>query len=375
MKAICISCFDYYDNRTKQITEFFNEIGYETEYIITDFNHFSKNQYISTHNNVKQIHVIPYKNNISFQRIMSHYFFSKDVLKEIEKNEPDIIYCMIPPNSLARDLGKYKNRHHNCKLVFDVYDMWPESMPLKKFRYIGKIPFKFWANIRDKWLPNANLITTVSEDCKQNIISILKEKYVPVKVIYPVIQDIRRPVYNFKGCEGLSLCYLGNINYITDLKLMLDLLVKIRKHTTVQIHFIGEGLNHDKIADELKKHEIEVINHGVLFDIADKNKIFALCDMGINLPKQEVRSSMSLKSVEYLRAGLPIINSGVGDNWEMIKKHKIGINVSNDIIDSVAMSIANLSAKDIENMHNNCISIYDKRFVKQDYNAIFQALL
>ena len=65
--CVCISCFNYYDTRMKQITEFFRRKGYEVIYVTSDFNHFEKRRFKVDYPDTIQVHVPVYKKNISIQ--------------------------------------------------------------------------------------------------------------------------------------------------------------------------------------------------------------------------------------------------------------------------------------------------------------------
>ena len=53
-------------------------------------------------------------------------------------------------------MAKYKKKHHNVKVMYDIIDLWPESMPID--RYKGLLPFKIWKNNRDKYLSSGDVV-------------------------------------------------------------------------------------------------------------------------------------------------------------------------------------------------------------------------
>ena len=74
----------------------------------------------------------------------------------VEKIQPDVLYVLFPPNSLAYVSGKYKEAHPNTKLILDVIDLWPETFPVK---YIKRyFPFSLWKNIRNTSLKIADIV-------------------------------------------------------------------------------------------------------------------------------------------------------------------------------------------------------------------------
>lgn len=365
MKVVCVSCFDHYETRMKGIIGYFQGKGYDVQYFITDFNHFSKSTYDVDYGCSKQIHVLPYSKNVSPRRLISHYFFSKNILKVIKKEKPDLIYCIIPPNSLVKLLGLYRKKFSNCRLILDVYDTWPESLPISNPNLIIKTAFRYWANLRDHYINFADLLISVSKSAKNDLYNKYK---INVKVLMPAIAIGEMPNYKFDIKNRISFCYLGNVNYITDLELGTKILSGIAQSKSVELHIIGEGQNRDNWVETLTQRGVKVICHGVVFDDDKKREIFEKCDMGLNIPKIEIKSSMALKSVEYMRYGLPFINSGLGDNEEMVREFQIGINVKDG---NVVEKVLSLDNNDLIEMHSRAIKCYYEMFVKQDYDEIF----
>ena len=376
MKFVCISCFDYYNVRTREILEYFEGKNFQVEYIIPDFNHFSQEKSKIQFKNTRLIHVPAYYKNISFNRIYSHYKFSKGVYDELNKIQPDIIYCMLPPNFLTREIIKYKNKF-KCRVIFDVYDLWPESMPVLNNK-IFKIPFNLWRNLRDKYINEADLIICVSkftEEFLKNIHADLNSK-----ILYPSIYDedknnfeIPERKFNIDNPENeITFCHLGNINHIVDTELALKILGGLTKYKRVKINLIGSGLGLKKFVDDLEKNNIQVIQHGVIFDMAEKIKIYNSSDLGLCVPKVIINSAMPLKAAEYIKCGLPFVNNSLGDMRDLVENFKIGINYNN--VDDVINKILKLTREDLINMSRNCKLVYKKYFM-HDFDELFKNFL
>ena len=370
--CVCISCFNYYDTRMKQITDYFRKKGYEVVYVTSDFNHFEKRRFYVDYPDTIQVHVPSYKKNISVQRIVSQYLFSIRAFKVVKKYQPAIIYCMFPPNSIVKFIGKYKAKT-GCKLVFDGYDMWPESLPVKSGGKLLSLPLGVWANLRDKYIENADLILAVS----QAMVDMVKEKWqhTPIKLLKPAISNSDLPEYNFDIEEELSFCYLGNINHITDIELLVALLGRLAKSRKVVLHIIGEGANFNELTEKAKDAGIICCPHGVVMDQAVKKQIYAQSHFGLNVPREEIHSTMSLKSVEYMSVGLPFINSAGGDSWDIVGKEGIGCNVSMSSIAEVAERILEFKNEGMESMHQNCLNTYKKMFLSQNLDEILAEVI
>lgn len=371
-RAIFISCFDSYNNRVKAFVDLLEKKGYETKYVYADFQHVSKCYNSNMYKNGERIKVISYKKNLSVKRLFSHYIFSKQVIKYIEKYHPDFIYCMIPPNSLVKKIGKYKQEHMEAKLIFDVYDRWPESFPYTQYQNLLQLPFTYWSKLRRDYIRHADIIFCVSEEEKESILPEVFDK--PVKVVRPIIPEGEMPEYK-PSEDVLSFVYLGMINHIVDRDLGEKLLGGLAKKKKTILHIIGEGEYLDEFVTRLENAGVEVICHGCIFEQREKNKVFAFCNMGLNIPREEIDSTMSLKAIEYMRAGLPFVNNAHGEIRNIVESEQVGVNIEVDNIEKNIKSIVNLKKQNYLELHSNCIHSYKKYFLSQNYINCFEELL
>lgn len=370
--CVCISCFNYYDTRIKMIKSFFESKGYNVTYITSDYNHFEKKHFVADYPDTIQVHVPKYTKNLSFHRVVSQFLFSKKTFRLVKSLNPDIIYCMFPPNSLVRYISKYTKKK-GCKLVFDGYDLWPESFPVQRMKFFFKIPFKLWADLRDRYIETADLILVVSQSMHDAVKS--KWQSVPIKLLKPTILQTDLPEYGFDCGNAISFCYLGNINYITDIDLLVELLTELSFKKKVILHIIGAGNNLQNLLDRFERTEVQCYAHGVVMDNKKKREIYSKCNFALNVPREEIHSSMSLKSMEYMSVGLPFINSGEGDTREIVGTYSIGYNVDMTTIKQCANNIADVTPSKLEEMHANCLKIYQEKFVSLNLDDVLSEVL
>ena len=135
--AAIISCNDNYDyeTRTKYVSKFLQNKGYRVVFIVADFDHRNKSRYtVKRNDNIVYIRVKEYTKNISVARIMSHIEFAKKVKEHLENNNYDLIYHCAPPNVTIKAVAKIK-KQQNFKLITEIGDMWPETMPVPCLLY------------------------------------------------------------------------------------------------------------------------------------------------------------------------------------------------------------------------------------------------
>lgn len=210
----------------------------ELEYknIVSDFSHIKKRKLNREekeriHNPIF-IQTISYKKNFSIRRIVSHIHFSICVLNVIKKNNPDKIYCRIPPNFLVFLLSKLKVD----KLVFDIYDLWPESMSFSlKPNFFTKKVFNLWRGLREKHISKADVVIVECDLFKGYVNQIDETK---LTTIYPnSFEDkmTKLVLIDPPMIGTLELCYIGTINNIVDLQSIESLLAILKRNTEFQI--------------------------------------------------------------------------------------------------------------------------------------------
>lgn len=252
---------------------------------------------------------------------------SKKIFRALKKEEYDLLWVLVPPNSFVKDACRYKEMHKNTKLIFDLIDLWPETMPISRFKSLP--PFSYWKAIRDKYLNLADEIVTECDLYHEKL-----PKYINRKKIHTIYLAREIKEFNLKlnmPKDKIAFCYLGSINNIIDIPAIYELILGVNAYLPVQIHIVGDGEKKDELINSCESAGAEVFYHGKVFDSKEKNRIFETCHYGLNIMKDSVFVGLTMKSMDYFEAGLPIINNIQGDTWDIIEKYKIGINLKKHI--------------------------------------------
>ena len=299
-KAYLISCSDHYKFRLNVIDESIKALGYETTYLTSNYDHDTKSVFVSKVEGVKKAFAY---------------------LESLEQ-QPDLLLVHIPPNFLAHYAGKYKKRHPQVKLVFDIFDLWPESFPSGRTKKLLAPAFSVWAALRDKNLGKADYVITECEMFRQKLTLPAKTSQtvwlcgeaLPSGKPQPQLSD-----------DAITLCYLGSINNIIGTEDICGLIRQLSAQKKVILHIIGKGETQQEFCDAAQDAGAEVIFHGAVYDEAEKLEILNQCHFGLNIMKSSVCVGLTMKSVEYFRFGLPIINSIPGDTTQLVQQKGIGI--------------------------------------------------
>lgn len=351
MKVVIATCFESNEERLSFVLETCKQRKYDTKVFTTDYSHIKKKKRTSIPKGYYAIEAKPYNKNLSIKRILSHQKFAKDCFKLIEQETPDLIWLMAPCNSLIQEAKNYKKKYPVVKLIVDIIDMWPESLPIKISSNI--FPFNIWKNVRKNNIGCANAVVTEC-DLYQDILS--KEFDKNITTIHWARDTKAIKNRNAVSNDKLSLCYIGSINNIIGTQIVTDIIEKC--DMPIVLHVIGEGENRYNFVN-LNSRVCEVIYHGAIRDEKEKSKIMSKCHAGLNIYKSDLYIGLTVKSIDYFEHGLPIINNIKGDTWKLIDEYGVGININSD---------TKLNGEELINMrknNNNVYKLFNENFTKE----------
>lgn len=338
-KALIISCFNWYKTRLRPVRELLLVRKYDVTVLIADFEHITLSPVEIRYPECTYVSVPQYKMNISLQRIRSHLNFGKKVNYWIEQNRPDLIYCQVPPNNVAKYCYKYKRLHRDTKLILDIIDLWPESIPVGR-KLKSMLPMKVWKRWRDDAIVSADYVFTECNLYQEKLKDYLNPKKTSTLYLFKEQSDeernlisaiIREKEQNVSDNHNvIKFAYLGSMNSIIDIDGICSVITQFQKDGYFcELHAIGDGESRKKFEEDIQAVGCKTYFYGLVFDEIKKIKLLAPCDYAFNMMKSEVNVGLTTKSIDYLSYGLPLINNIKGDTWKMVEKEKVGINVSN----------------------------------------------
>lgn len=324
-RVVIINCFDTYEHRVHLLKKYFVSCGKDVHVITSDWRHFQKKTRTECPDGFELIHAKPYYKNFSVARLKSHYLFANEAGRRVKQIRPELLWVLVPPNSLVKTSVAYKKRFPKTKLVLDFIDMWPETMPISMLKKVP--PFSFWRDLRDNHVYAADAIVTecalyqkiLQNKCDSNRMHTL---YLAREIVQ------HRPTLELPP-NCVSLCYLGSINNIIDISCIGQIIKKI--DASVELHIIGDGERKQELIDTATAAGANVIFHGKIYDPNMKKQIFDKCHFGLNIMKNSVCVGLTMKSMDYFEYGLPIINNIKGDTWEFVENFDVGINYDSKV--------------------------------------------
>lgn len=360
--AYFISSTNHYNVRTGKFVNDYVKKGYDVIYVTSDFDHMTKKRYcFNEYKNSQQLHVISYKKNLSISRILSHLMFSYKTFYMLLACKPELVYVEVPNNSLVKSSAKYK-KINNAEIIVDVFDMWPESMPVKTKNMIVNSGFNIWRNFRNKNLKFADQIWIECDYYRELLLA--QKINLTMETKYLTLENAETSIETKVSEDEIDLCYLGSINNIIDISLIEKIVSELAKNKRTRIHIIGDGEKKDEFLGILKQNSIEIIDHGKVYEIDKLQEIFNQCWFGVNVLREDLAIGITMKSISYFRGGLPIINTVQGDTSRFVEECNIGINVDRHDVKSCVSRILNLTIDDLACMKNNTRNLFEQKFAE-----------
>lgn len=247
-------------------------------------------------------------------------------------SKPDVLIAT-SPQFFTACAGSLLSRCRGLRWVLEIRDLWPDSIEAVNV-VSAKPAISLLRNIEDKLYSHANLIVTVSDGIRQNLVSrgLPPEKVVtytngfdfsvnPKIIAVPEPPEIAldRPRVGYIGTHGLA-------HGLEALVAAAQLLTADFGRPDIQIIFMGDGAKKNRLkalASSLNLRNIifldpvpsgEVMGYWRLLDLA----VIHLLD------KPAFRDVIPSKLFESMAAGVPVVHCVAGESARLVEQLNIG---------------------------------------------------
>lgn len=310
----------------------------DVEIVTTDFSHGRK-----THRNISleklkqvdykvtMIHEPGYKRNISVKRYLSHYVMGRNLKKYLkQRRKPDIIYCSVPPPSVAKVAAKYASKN-NIPFIIDVQDIWPDAYKMFFDQpLVSDVLFYPAKRTADYVYAAADQIVAVSQTYADRALRINK-KCDEAKVVFlgTELETFDKMAMKYavdtSDKNELWLAYVGTLSHSYDIPCVIDALsiLKARNVTNIKFVVIGDGPLRSKFEQYATDKDVWVEFTGRL-EYGEMVGLLSACDIAVNPIVRGSGGSIINKHGDYAAAGLPVLNTqesleyrALVDEWQM----------------------------------------------------------
>ena len=320
--------------------------------VTTDFDHWTKKaktkSQIAPIEEIIYLKTLPYRNNVSAGRLLSHLLFSLSAAWFFLKHRDryNILYVTLPFNTLAWLV--LRNARAQWKIV-DVMDIWPDVLPfsrrqLKLFRPV----FALWRRLFNRSARAADVMMAVSDSFFQEASKYVDENCKSRRFYLGEVNLQREVPKN----SILTIAYSGNLGRLYDFETLLDVMTEAERGS-LQLFIVGDGDRRDWLLSELTKRGLPHQYFGSVYDPVELGNILSRAHLGFN-GFVNTSAAFSTKASTYFAAGLPILNSMQGDLEKLGVQHELGFNYLGGDRESLRRCLSQLDATGLASMSQNC---------------------
>lgn len=316
--------------------------GYEVDFITSGFQHWEKRQRDVEHFDagtdaytIRFIDEPSYPKNMCPQRIWAHHVVSKRVADYFEQHHDyDLIYCQIPPNDVAREIGKAAKKF-NIPFVVDVNDLWPEAFRVAfDVPVLSDIVFSPFYRQAKAVYQLADAIVGTSEEYRARGMRDARVG-IPSETVYVGNQlaefdaGVAAHAANIDKPEGeLWVSYAGTLSACYDLETLVAAIAEVQKtHPEVVLQILGDGSEREALEAAVAATGAKAVFHGYLpYD--QMAAWLSKSDITVNSLVEKAAQSIVTKIGDYLAAAKPMVNTSCSVEFRAkVEDDGFGVNV------------------------------------------------
>jgi glycosyltransferase involved in cell wall biosynthesis len=349
--------------RSTMLAECLARHGYAATQFISNFEHRSKTFRSGTRVHVSDrytIEIVPstrYDAHISIERVHYERAFARNLLARTAGSGPPDVVILAEPALFYYDiLVRELLRDGRTALVLDVIDLWPElfelALPvvLRPMSDLVLSPLYFW---RRRLYRRADAVVAVARDYLDTVRRLFASPDVPQEVVYwafddhsassdqAPLSDAARLVHELaarKRPSDVWAVYAGTLGENYDIRAIVDLSRRLpaalRGTATLKVVVAGDG----PLANLCRASASEDFVFVGRLAAGELGDLYRHADIALSTYRGASTVAMPIKAFDYLRFGLPMVNSLGRDLGALVREHDVGINY--DPEDPAALSNA-----------------------------------
>mgnify|MGYP004672230385 FL=1 len=334
-----------------------HEQGYDVDFITSGFQHWEKRQRDVEHFDagtdaytIRFIEEPFYPKNMCPQRIWAHHVVAKRVSEYFdEHHDYDLIYCQIPPNDVAREIGKAAQKF-NIPFVVDVNDLWPEAFRVAlDVPVLSDILFSPFYRQAKAVYQMADAVVGTSDEYRERGLRDARSG-IPSETVY-----VGNQLCEFdagvaanasqidKPAGDIWVSYAGTLSACYDLETLVNAMALVQKsHPEAKLHILGDGSERENLKAAAQSCGASVTFHGYLpYD--QMAAWLSKSDITINSLVEKAAQSIVTKIGDYLAAGKPMVNTSCSKEFRAkVEADGFGVNVKPGDAEGMARVLADL---------------------------------
>jgi colanic acid biosynthesis glycosyl transferase WcaI len=294
------------------------------------------------------------------------------------------------PQLLCGVAGYFLARLMRVPFVFEVRDLWPETMIAVNVMKEGNPIVRGLSAVSQLLYDRASRIVTVGEGYSNSIHELHRITQSKMNVIHngidteafvpgPKDNEIRQ---EYGWSNKFVSMYLGTHGMCQGLEIILQVARQMKDDETKLFVFVGEGAEKEQLkqtAAEWQLRNVQFIDQQPRERVC---KFYAACDLGIVCLRKSPRflEVLPSKIFEFLGMERPIVLSARGEARKLLERAKGGVCVRPEDANAIAKAIRDLSQNrgQLERMGRNGREYvsheFDRRKLAQKYLEILKSV-
>lgn len=334
-----------------------HEHGYDVDFITSGFQHWEKRQRDVEHFDagtdaytIRFIEEPFYPKNMCPQRIWAHHVVAKRVSVYFdEHHDYDLIYCQIPPNDVAREIGKAAQKF-NIPFVVDVNDLWPEAFRVAlDIPVLSDILFSPFYRQAKAVYQMADAVVGTSDEYRERGLRDARSD-IPSETVY-----VGNQLCEFdagvaanasqidKPAGDIWVSYAGTLSACYDLETLVNAMALVQKsHPEAKLQILGDGSERENLKAAAQSCGASVTFYGYLpYD--QMAAWLSKSDITINSLVEKAAQSIVTKIGDYLAAGKPMVNTSCSKEFRAkVEADGFGVNVKPGDAEGMARVLVDL---------------------------------
>lgn len=240
----------------------------------------------------------------------------------VREKDADVIFVTSTPPimgawgaKVAKKLSK--KYHRRVPVVFDLQDIFPDSLVSAGLTQKGSFIWKIGRKIENYTYSAADAITVISEGFKKNIMAkgvpeskiTVVSNWIDMDAVHPVAKEDNKlfEEFNLKR-DNFTVVYAGNFGEVQGAEIILDAAEILKENKEIQFALFGGGARFEEAESKAKKTE-NVIVHPLLPQ-ERVSEVYSLGDVALITCKPgSGGSAMPSKTWTIMACNTPIIAS------------------------------------------------------------------
>ena len=275
----------------------------------------------------------PVANRSSLERIVSYVsFFVSAVVRGVFLRRPDVIIGT-SPQLLSAAAGWLLAKRFRRPFIFEVRDLWPESLPASGVGTIEGITYKILDTIASFLYEVSDLVAVVAEPfrpaiarkCPMARIDVV-ENGVDENLFKPYRKDECKEEFGLKPFFVVS--YIGTVGKAHGVQTVLKAAASLQDRcTSVRFLVVGEGAEREELQNFAASSAIGNVDFWGERPRNEIPKIISASDVCLVLLKKDevFEKVLPTKILEFFACGRPVIAGVCGFVAELVEKSNSGI--------------------------------------------------